>query len=118
MTTKMLIVRFLDTHRGVSVASHTIQKDISDFALAIYGKAINPATVDRTWRLLREDTEFLKQNGYSIIEDLSNTGKEKKFIIRRISEIHRDSQGKSESSAHNNSTFGSQESSGAREGTL
>ena len=98
-------MRFLDTHRGVSIASHTIQKDIPDFAQAIYGKMVNPETISRAWREMREDTKFLEKNGYSVIEDLSNTGKEKKFIIRRISEIHRDSERKSESSAHNNPTL-------------
>lgn len=114
----MLIVRFLDTHRGVSIASHTIQKDISDFAQVIYGKTVNPATIDRVWRLLREDTAFLKQNGYSIIEDLAHTGKEKKFIIRRISEIHRDSQGESKQTGDDNPIVRVEEPSGAREGII
>ena len=44
---------------------------------------------------MREDTRFLEKYGYSVIEDPSYAGKEKKFIIRRLSEIHRDSQGES-----------------------
>jgi len=95
MTAKMIIVRFLDLHRGVSIASHTIQKDIPEFAARTFNKMVNPDTISRAWREMREDTRFLEKYGYSVIEDPSYAGKEKKFIIRRLSEIHRDSQGES-----------------------
>jgi hypothetical protein len=118
MTTKMLIVRFLDVNQGISIASHTIQKEIPEFAFRVYGKMVNPETISRAWREMREDTTFLKKNGYSVMEDMYSTGKEKKFIIRRISEVHRNSQGKSEQTGDNNSVIGSEESHRTTAGTL
>jgi len=118
MTTKMIIVRFLDTHRGVSIASHTIQKDIPVFALQIYGKMVNPETISRAWREMREDTRFLEKYGYSVIEDSSYTGKEKKFIIRRLSEIHRDSQGESKQAGDDNPVVRPEETSPTRTGII
>jgi len=91
MKTKAIMVRFLDTYSGTSISSHTLQLAIPEFALKVYGKYVNPETVSREWRKLRDDKKYLEQNGYSIIEDMLNKSREKKFIIRRLSEVHRDS---------------------------
>ena len=118
MTAKMIIVRFLDLHRGVSIASHTIQKDIPEFAARTFNKMVNPDTISRAWREMREDTRFLEKYGYSVIEDPSYAGKEKKFIIRRLSEIHRDSQGESKQAGDDNPVVRPKETPPTRAGTV
>lgn len=104
MKTSLIIVRFLDTYLSHSIGNHTLQIEIPKFALSVYNKYVNPETVSREWRKLRNDKEFLKKHGYSIIEDLEQTGKEKTFIIRRLNEVHRDSKGSTEQTGNDYTT--------------
>lgn len=118
MKTKQIMIRFLDSYPGTIIGSHNLQLEIPKFAQNIYGKYVNPETVSREWRKLREDKEFLKLNGYSIIEDMTAKGKEKKFIIRRINEVHRNSEGQAEQSGDNNPVGSAEGTSEARTGTV
>jgi hypothetical protein len=119
LTNELIIIRFLDKYRGTTIAAHILQKEIPDFAWDIYHRSVTPATIDRAWRSLRVvSNNLLELNGYSIIEDYTYIGKEKKFIIRRISEVHRNSQGKSEQAGNNNPVVGSEESHRTTAGTL
>jgi len=94
MTTKQLIVRFLDLRHGTTIAGHILQVEVPIFSLNTFNKPILPSTIDRAWRELRtEGDSFLANNGYNVSEDLDYRGKEKRFIIRRSNEIHRDSKG-------------------------
>lgn len=118
MRTKDIMMRFLDTYSGTSIGSHTLQIQIPIFAKNVYGKNVNPETISRVWRNLRSDKNFLAKNGYSIIESLEDKGREKKFIIRRTSEIHRDSPTVSEQTGDSNSINRSKELPAATTGAV
>lgn len=118
MKTNLIIVRFLDTYLNHRIGNHTLQIEIPKFALSVYNKFVNPETVSREWRKLRNDKEFLKKHGYSIIEDLEQTGKEKTFIIRRLNEVYRDSKGCSEQTGDVHTTDRIEESHQGKTGTV
>lgn len=109
MKIRTIIVRFLDTFSGTFIESHTLQRDVPEFASKIYGVLVNPETISREWRHLRSDTKFLRDNGYSIIEELGHKGKEKRWQIRKLNEIHRNSSRESEQSKQDNPADGVKE---------
>ena len=120
MKTKQLIVRFLDLRQGATIAGHILQTEVPLFAMRVYNKVVNPATVDRAWRLLRTtDSAYLEKSGYAVSEDLDHRGKEKQYIIRRlVNEVHRDSERKATEQGNNNLVNGSQEPSTTGAGVI
>ena len=91
MKNKQIILRFLEAYPGTTIESHTLQKEVPEFAQRVYGVLVNPETISREWRLMRNNPKYLSDNGFLIIEALGHNGKEKKWQIRRINEIHRNS---------------------------
>lgn len=119
MKTKQIIVRFLDLYQGTTIGSHALQTQLPTFAQNVYNKYVNPATVDREWRLLRGDSTYLEKNGYTITEDLDHRGREKRYIIRRlVNEIHRNSEGQTTEQGNDNSVNRSQSSHSGGAGVI
>jgi len=101
MTVKKIILRYLELNLGTHIANHIFETVVPNFGKNIYGVLHTPGTYSRAWRELREKGELTKY-GYSVIEVEANS-KEKHFVVRRLSEVHRNSKRSSEQAGDNNS---------------
>lgn len=110
MTVKRIIMRYLELNPGTRIANHIFETIVPQFGQNVYGILHTPGTYSRAWRDLREKNELAKY-GYSAIEVEVNNSKEKHFVIRRLSEVHRNSEGSSQQAGDNNPVSGTQEAS-------
>jgi len=110
MTVKRIILRYLELNPGTRVANHIFETIVPQFGQNVYGILHSPGTYSRAWRGLREKDE-LKNYGFSAIEVETNNSKEKYFLVRRLSEVHRNSEGSSKQTGDNNPVSRSQETS-------
>jgi len=108
MTVKKIILRYLELNPGTRIANHIFETVVPNFGHDIYGILHSPGTYSRAWRDLREKGELAKY-GYSVIEVEANNSKEKHFIVRRLSEVHRNSEGSSQQTGNNNPVSGLKE---------
>jgi len=110
MKVQRIIMRYLELNPGTRVANHIFQTIVPQFGQNVYGVLHSPDIYSRAWRDLRKDNGAkLRQYGYTVIEVEVNNSKEKHFLVRRLSEVHRDSQGCSEQTGDNNSAGGVKE---------
>lgn len=108
MTVKRIIIRYLELNPGVRIANHIFETVVPQFGQNVYGILHSPGTYSRAWRDLREKNELPKY-GFSAIEVETNNSKEKYFVVRRLSEVHRNSEGSSQQAGNNNPVSGIKE---------
>ena len=106
MTVKKIIIRYLESHPVTRIANLVFETELPAFGLGVYGAQHTPGTYSRAWRDLRTKKELTKY-GFSVIETHVEGSIEKHFIVRRLSEVHRDSEGKSEQTGNDNPVSGS-----------
>ncbi len=101
-------MRYLELNPGTRIANHIFETVVPNFGNDIYGILHSPGTYSRAWRDLREKNELAKY-GFSAIEVEANNSKEKYFVVRRLSEVHRNSEGSSQQAGNNNPVSGVKE---------
>lgn len=79
---KDIIIEWLKLQPNNSIIhSHDIQKACISYAESFYSKTINPSTLDRAWREMREKNE-LDGTGLHIEETISSN-KEKSWLLKK-----------------------------------
>ncbi len=81
LTAKKIIIDWLKTKRGQTIASHDVQLSAMNYGKNMYGVLFSPDSYSRIWREIREDYKTLENIGIKVKEITFSDGAEKQFLI-------------------------------------
>jgi len=81
LTAKKVIIDWLRTKKGQTIANHDVQLNAMNYGKNMYGVLFSPDSYSRIWREIREDCRAIEKIGIKVSEITFSNSSEKKFLI-------------------------------------